>query len=166
VNRSIKRAAVLLTVLGVSCLPGTAIADPGAGQVMIFGNSNQVAGGDIFNAGHDNIVGSGDGTNAAPGLGVTLPPAEKVVAIRTGFETVHLLSHTGNATFAEDLPFQWTSVVTLSEHSTATYQGRDADYNIDVSLDASGNPQASCEPTTARGRCTIEFTGGLVVTMG
>lgn len=62
-NRSLKRAAALLAVVGIACIPGVAVADP---QPIVFHNdTTSIVTGDVFGAGHSNIVGSGDGT--APG---------------------------------------------------------------------------------------------------
>ena len=160
-NRTIRRTVTLLAVAGMACLPVVAVADP---QPIVFTNINQTAGGDIFNAGHDNIVGSGDGGTTVPGLGGVAPATERTARIQTRFDEVTLVSHTGDADFPERLPFSWTAVVRYSDNSTADYHGRDSDYLVSLSDNGSS---ASCTPTAPRGNCEVTYNGPTpVVTMG
>ncbi|MEZ0096076.1 hypothetical protein [Streptacidiphilus sp. EB129] len=160
-NRTIKRAAVALTVLGLSCLPGTALADARrSAPVIIIGDGNQVAGTNIFNADHDNIIGDDDGDTAVP------PDQESAGIEIEATEPVNLVSHTGDATFPDSL-FASSSFVRFSERSTATYRGPNTDYDVVLFLDKDGNPDASCQPTAPTGQCTIDRGGpDPVVIMG
>lgn len=72
-NRIVKAAALLITAAGILGQPAVAFADS-TGAAVIIGDDNQVAGDDIFNAGHDNIVGSGNGAAA---LGAACPPRRR-----------------------------------------------------------------------------------------
>jgi hypothetical protein len=168
VNRTIKRAAVLLTAIGVACLPGAAIADTQQpAPIFVAGNGNQVAGGDIFNAGHSNIVGSGDGATTGEGPGAPIGAGRQMVQIQTRFDRVQLVSHTGDASFAPFLDFQITSQVSLTVTSTAVYRGMDTDYDLTLSVNSAGQTWATCEPTARFGRCEVrDFGDGPVVTMG
>jgi hypothetical protein len=159
VNRTLKRAAVVLTVVGIVCLPVAAVADP---QPISFNNSTTSAvNGDVFGAGHSNIVGSGDGGS---GLTTGAPNTERTARIQTHFDEVTLVSHTGDAPFPEYLPYNVTAIVRYSDTSTAVYHGRNSDY--DVSLSDNGQ-SASCSPTTRQGQCEVGYDGfGPVVTMG
>ncbi len=71
-NRTVKAAAILFAAAGILCQPALAVADAsGPDHTIVIGDGNQVAGDDIFNAGCNNIVGSGngdsgDGSKAAP----------------------------------------------------------------------------------------------------
>ena len=162
-NRTIQRAVTLLAVAGMACLPVVAAADP---QPIIFTNINQAAGGDIFNAGHSNIVGSGDGGAAmpGPGLGAVAPAVGWTAQIQTRFDEVALVSHTGDADFPERLPFNWTAIVRYSNNSTAEYHGRDSDYLVSLS---DNGFNADCTPTAPWGRCEVEHNGSSpVVIMG
>ncbi len=58
-NRTVKAAVFLIAASGILCQPGIAAADS-VGAAVVIGDDNQVAGDDIFDAGHDNIVGSGN----------------------------------------------------------------------------------------------------------
>lgn len=107
-NRTIQRAVTLLAVAGMACLPVVAVADP---QPIVFTDINRTAGGDIFNAGHSNIVGSGDGGITLPGPGAVAPAAGWTARIQARFDEVTLVSHTGDADFPGRLPFNWTAVV-------------------------------------------------------
>ncbi|MFD9123650.1 hypothetical protein [Kitasatospora sp. NPDC059571] len=60
-HRGLKRTAVLLAVAGAACLPAASAAATPQQRIIVIGDNNQVAGDDIFNAGHDNTVGSNDG---------------------------------------------------------------------------------------------------------
>jgi hypothetical protein len=62
VNRSITRMAVLLTVAGFVCMPVAAIADPQ--PISLNNTTTSIVSGDVFGAGHSNIVGSGDGAGS------------------------------------------------------------------------------------------------------
>ncbi|MEY9968745.1 hypothetical protein ABIA33_006832 [Streptacidiphilus sp. MAP12-16] len=168
-NRSIKRAAVLLTVLGMSCLPGTAIADARGAGTTVVGDGNQVAGGDIFNAGHDNIVGSGD---VGGGVGAGAPSADKVVLILTIEPNffARLVSHTGDAVFPELLVGAIPGVVRFTTSgaaamSTAVYDGGSAAprYALTLLVSADGTPTVSCTPVA---RCRVSNQGDTpIVTM-
>jgi hypothetical protein len=168
VNRTVKRAVVLLAAIGMACLPGTAIADThGTAPIFVAGNGNQVAGGDNFNAGHSNIVGSGDGEAMDENPGGPIGAGTRMVQIQTGFDSVQLLSHTGDASFPARLPFKYRSDVSLTVTSTAVYRGMDTDYQLAISVDSSGQTSATCEPTSQSGRCDVrDFGDGPVVTMG
>ena len=81
-NRTVKFAALLLVAGAVLCQPTAAVADAsGPGFTIIAGDGNQVAGDDIFNAGYDNIVGSGNGDS---GDGSKLAPASRTIIIGNG----------------------------------------------------------------------------------
>ena len=163
-NRTLKRAAVLLTVAGMACLPVTAIAEP---QPTMFDNTTtSIVTGDVFGAGHSNIVGSGDGTAPAVGggVGAGVGATERTAQIQTRFDEVTLVSHTGDAQFPEHLLFSWAAIIRYSDNSTAVYHGRDTDYRVTLS---DNGFSASCTPTTPQGRCEVGYDGrGPVVTLG
>ena len=117
-----------------------------------------------FNAGHSNIVGSGDEGAAVPSLGAVAPAAGWAARIQTRFDEVTLVSHTGDAGFPERLPFSWSAIVRYSDNSTAEYRGRDSDYLVRLS---DNGYEASCTPTAPQGHCEVEHNGPTpVVTMG
>lgn len=70
VLRAIRNTAAVLAAATLVSLPVTATAADYNGPKVIVNNVNQFAFGDIFNAGHDNTVGSNDGSPTAPGVGV------------------------------------------------------------------------------------------------
>lgn len=161
-NRTLNRAAVLLTVAGIVCLPVAAVADPQ--PIGLNNTTTSIVSGDVFGAGHSNVVGSGDGGSApvtgAPGA----PGVVRTARIQTRFDDVTLVSHTGDAQFPERLPFNSTALASYSDDSTAVYHGRDSDYNVFLS---DNGFSARCVPTTPQGRCEVGYDGiGPVVTMG
>jgi hypothetical protein len=165
VNRILTRTAVLLTVAGMACLPVAAVADS---QPVSFDNTTtSIVSGDVFGAGHSNIVGSGDGAQpggGSGGLGATAPNGERSVRIETRTDGVRLVDHTGDARFPEYLPAFWTAIVGYSGDSTAVYQGSDSGYRLSL---PANSYQVSCVATTGRGRCEVNFQGGEpVITLG
>ncbi|MBR7832474.1 hypothetical protein KDL01_04350 [Actinospica durhamensis] len=75
------RSAALIGLLATAALAGIpAIASADAAEqtpgITINCEYCQIAGGDIFNAGRDNIVGNDNGTGEMPGVG--LPPTVRV----------------------------------------------------------------------------------------
>ena len=161
-NRTLKRAAVLLTVAGIGCLPVTAVADQ---RPVVFNNATtSIVSGDVFGAGHSNIVGSGDGGGAAGGLGAVAPTGARTVRIQTRTDEVTLVSHTGDARFPEALPFFSIAIVPYSDVSTAVYHGRDSDYRVGL---RANDFLPTCVATTGQGRCEVTIDRGeVVVTMG
>ena len=161
-NRTLKRAAVLLTVAGIGCLPVTAVADQ---RPIVFDNATtSIVSGDVFGAGHSNIVGSGDGGGAADGLGAAAPTGERRVRIQTRADEVTLVSHTGDAPFPQFLPFFSTAIVPYSGVSAAVYHGRDSDYRVDL---PANDFLPSCVATTPQSRCEVTIDrGDVVITMG
>ncbi|MFF4420970.1 hypothetical protein ACFY04_09300 [Streptomyces sp. NPDC001549] len=47
---------------------------------IVFGDLNQVAGDDVFNAGHDNTVGSHNGTAPAGDVGMAAVPGTQILS--------------------------------------------------------------------------------------
>ncbi|GAA1231573.1 hypothetical protein GCM10009665_22290 [Kitasatospora nipponensis] len=77
-NRTVKWALVLVAAAGMAGLPGIASAhSPSNGGLVVIGDDNQIAGNDIFNAGHDNTVGSHNGSNAGVGMGAVASAEEE-----------------------------------------------------------------------------------------
>lgn len=72
-NRSLKMALVAFAAAGfAAAMPGVASAHvPSSGGAVVIGDDNQIAGKDIFDAGHDNTVGSYNGENAGVGDNVS-----------------------------------------------------------------------------------------------
>ncbi|MDH6133421.1 hypothetical protein P3T37_002816 [Kitasatospora sp. MAA4] len=71
-GRPVRIAVVVLAALGAVCLPTAAFANdavPASNNTLVIGNDNQLAGDDIFNAGHDNTVGSYNGAQSGVGVG-------------------------------------------------------------------------------------------------
>lgn len=132
---------------------------------MIVGNGNMVAGSDIFSAGRDNTVGSGDGAGGVGTPAPTAPADQKVVRIQTRFDSVTLQSHTGDAVFPTSLPFNVQSEVSFTVGGMAVYHGNNTDYIVNVMVDG-GSARAFCEPTARAGTCQVEYRDVPVITMG
>ncbi|MEU4090327.1 hypothetical protein [Streptomyces aureus] len=100
-SRRVARAAALL-VSALVALPGTAAAavDKGDGPLIVINNVNQRADGDIFDVGHDNIVGSGNGNGAqTPGIGApgaTTAAARIISGSRLPIDVLRLASQEGS----------------------------------------------------------------------
>ncbi|MDH6114705.1 hypothetical protein P3T36_001057 [Kitasatospora sp. MAP12-15] len=84
-NRTLKWALVAFAAAGIAAMPGVASAGvPSSGGAVVIGDDNQIAGQDIFDAGHNNTVGSHNGTDAGVGdnvSGDTSPGANGMVLI-------------------------------------------------------------------------------------
>ena len=65
-NRLARTSAAVVAALAVACLPATALADSPGAPVSLNNTTTSIVSGDVFGAGHSNIVGSGDGTD--PGM--------------------------------------------------------------------------------------------------
>ncbi|MGW1962673.1 hypothetical protein ACWCPD_20635 [Streptomyces sp. NPDC001935] len=128
-NRTVARAAALLASALVA-LPVTAAtaaaADKGDGPLIVINNVYQRADGDIFNVGHDNVVGSGNGNGTQP-TGVGAPGvSQTTVRIKTGtrlpFNGVQLASHEGSGEYPRALYPNYAAIVPIDGPSTAVYQ--------------------------------------------
>jgi hypothetical protein len=158
VNRTLTRLAVLLTVAGVVCLPVAAVADPQ--PISLNNTTTSIASGDVFGAGHSNIVGSGDGGGG--GVGAVPPTGQQVVRLQTGFDQVSLVSHTGDAQFPIGLPFASFATVPYADASTAVYRGMHGDYTVALAPGL----RAKCT-APAGSRCEIRDDFGIeTVIMG
>ncbi|WP_406193948.1 hypothetical protein OH807_04030 [Kitasatospora sp. NBC_01560] len=63
--RTVRTVAVLLAAAGIAAAPVQAFADGptvNTTTITVIGTGNQLAGGDIFNVGGDNVVGSFNGS--------------------------------------------------------------------------------------------------------
>ncbi|MGV9268043.1 hypothetical protein ACWDRR_25655 [Kitasatospora sp. NPDC003701] len=64
--RTVRTVAVLLAAIGAAAVPTQAFADGPeviTTTITVIGTGNQLAGGDIFNTGGDNVVGSFNSNN-------------------------------------------------------------------------------------------------------
>ncbi|MBF9068006.1 hypothetical protein [Streptacidiphilus fuscans] len=71
--RALRNTAAALAATALVSLPTSATAADwgnGSAPVFVVNNVHQTALGDIFNAGHDNTVGSNDASQGTPGVGV------------------------------------------------------------------------------------------------
>ncbi|MGA4541780.1 hypothetical protein ACPA54_17525 [Uniformispora flossi] len=159
-HRTFQRAAVLLTAVGIACLPGIAVADapaPPPSTVVVVGNNNQLAGQNVFNAGRDNTVGSIGSIGAGgPGTGVggTPSPAPTFTAViqNNSRATLTLTRHTGDANFPGSIFGLLRSTVAFSERSTADYESSDGRaMSITLDINSAGQESVSCD-----GDCRID----------
>lgn len=164
-----------LALAGALALGGAALAGPvahaaadgpGPSQTIIVGNGNQVAGHDLYNAGRDNVSGSGD---MAGGVTGGAPVTERTVQLRTGSSigsgTLLLGEHTGDASFPRFLPANYIAVVTYATRSTAVFTLGGTD-RYSVTLDPASPGGAYCTALVPDARCTVLPLGpDLVVEM-
>ncbi|MET8099243.1 hypothetical protein ABZV29_22655 [Streptomyces sp. NPDC005236] len=153
-NRTVARAAALLVSVLVA-LPGTAAATAvaagkGDGPLVVINNVNQRADGDIFNVGHDNIVGSGNG-NGAPSTGVGAPGASSaVLRITTGprlpFDGVRLASHDGSGEYPLTIYPNYLVNVPIDGSSSAVYrsEGGAGQVRVTATVATDGKAQPNC----------------------
>ncbi|WP_035791980.1 hypothetical protein [Kitasatospora mediocidica] len=83
-GRPVRIAVVVLAALGAVCLPTAAFADgavPASNNTFVMGNDNQLAANDIFNAGHDNTVGSYNGGQSGVGVGDGMASGDDAQAV-------------------------------------------------------------------------------------
>ncbi|MFF2365162.1 hypothetical protein ACFVU0_21060 [Streptomyces sp. NPDC058122] len=152
-NRTVARAAALL-VSALVALPGTAAvaaaADQGDGPLIVINNVYQRADGDIFNVGHDNVVGSGNGNGTQPS-GVGAPGVgEAAVRIKTGarlpFSGVQLVSREGSGEYPSTFYPNYAAVVPIDGPSTAVYrsEGGAGQVRVTATVDAGGRALPNC----------------------
>ncbi|MEV6020798.1 hypothetical protein [Streptomyces sp. NPDC051997] len=167
-NRTVARAAALLASVLVA-LPCTAAASAvaagkGDGPLVVINNVNQRADGDIFNVGHDNVVGSGNG-NGAPSTGVGAPGASvavvRIVAgTRVPFQGVQLASHEGSGDYPRAIYPNYLVNVPIDGPSTAVYasDGSAGQVRITATVTSDGKVAPNC---SAEGNlsCRVEFDG-------
>ncbi|GAA4989369.1 hypothetical protein GCM10023205_70580 [Yinghuangia aomiensis] len=154
-HRTFQRAAVLLTAVGAACFPGIAVADapaPPPSTVVVVGNNNQLAGQNVFNAGHDNTVGSIGAGGPGTGVGGTPAPTFTAVIQNDSRATLTLTRHTGDANFPGTIFGLLRDTVTFSERSTADYQSNDGrSMSITLDVNSAGQETVSCN-----GDCHID----------
>ncbi|MGW6262981.1 hypothetical protein [Streptomyces sp. NPDC055085] len=157
-KRSIKCAAILLAAAALSGLPGTAMADGDMnfGDITVAG-INQVAGDDIFNAGHNNTVGSNDG-QAIPGLpGVGADQLHVVLKTGASPAGAQLQTHDGDANFPGQIPSSYTVLVDYSAKSTAVYRINNDMYYL--TLTPGSQPYCTTDSRSARCSVTPGYSG-------
>lgn len=145
-NRSLKSAALTaaLATAALVSVPATASADAyasttGPAPVIACDGNCQIAGGSIFNAGHDNIVGSGDvGDDEAPGAGFTVTHMD-IQAGPNGFP-LRRVSLSGNASYPEVINPDSRTSADSRDASSAVYEGNNA--RLQINVDSQG--MASC----------------------
>ncbi|MGW1067092.1 hypothetical protein ACWD4F_21560 [Streptomyces aureus] len=153
-NRTVARAAALLAsalvALPATCAATAVAVDKGDGPLVVITTVNQRADGDIFNVGHDNIVGSGNG-NGAPSTGVGAPGAgSAVVRITTGvrlpFDGVRLASHEGSGEYPPAIYPNYLVNVAIDGPSEAVYQsaGTAGQVRVTATLDTDGKVRPNC----------------------
>ncbi|MFD8734048.1 hypothetical protein ACFV06_03920 [Streptomyces sp. NPDC059618] len=166
-NRTVARAAVLLAsaLVALPCTAASAVAaDRGDGPLVVINNVNQHADGDIFNVGHDNIVGSGNG-NGAPSTGVGAPGAgvavvRIVAGVRVPFEGVQLVSHDGSGDYPRAIYPNYLVNVAIDGPSTAVYEsaGGAGKFRVTATVGSDGKVMPNC---SAEGNltCTVSYDG-------
>ncbi|MFE1289841.1 hypothetical protein [Streptomyces sp. NPDC058751] len=162
-NRTVARAAALLASVLVA-LPGTvaAAADEDDGPLIVITDVHQHAGGDIINAGHDNVVGSGNGNGArTPGVGA--PGATSAaVRITTGprlpFAGVRLASQEGSGEYPQVVHPNYSVIVPTDGPSTAVYrsEGGAGQVRVTATVDADGGVRPNCA-SEGNLDCRVEF---------
>ncbi|MFF2785662.1 hypothetical protein ACFVT6_02615 [Streptomyces sp. NPDC058049] len=87
--RSIRCALTALAAGGILLAGASAASADGAFTIyapvsntysIVFGDLSQVAGDDVFNAGHDNTVGSHNGTAPAGDVGMAAVPGTQILS--------------------------------------------------------------------------------------
>lgn len=153
--RTVRNTAAVLFATALVSLPTAATAadrsGPGGAPVVIVNNSPQIAGGDIFNAGRDNIVGSGNSAvqmpgSGAPGVGA---PGSSVLTFMLNTGAVPVMKLVSEDPKVGLLPAsirphaQYTLYALEPFVVNAAYQSSDATLNLRI--DASGPAlQLSC----------------------
>ncbi|MFF3611881.1 hypothetical protein [Streptomyces sp. NPDC002580] len=164
--RTVAKAAVLLGAALLS-VPGTAVAADrdGDAPLVVINNVHQYAGGDIFEVGRDNFVGSGNGNGAAQPSGVGTPGATTaVVRIVTGYSVpnsgVPLVSHEGSGDYPRALYPAYNVQVPIDGSSSAVYRTEDSAgtvaVNATVGADGRVNPGCTAEGTLV---CRVDYDG-------
>ncbi|MGW6263260.1 hypothetical protein [Streptomyces sp. NPDC055085] len=145
-----KLTVALLALVGVACLPGTAgAATPHPGPLVIVNNIDQVAGGDIVDAGRDNFVGAGNGGSDG---GVTGTAASRVY-LQTPEDTFTLQAHTGDANFRTVAKQRGLDYIEFTTLSTAVYVGHGSTYELTLRPAAGSDAlQMQCIQVTGFGR--------------
>ncbi|QMU75782.1 hypothetical protein GXW83_08555 [Streptacidiphilus sp. PB12-B1b] len=181
-NRLARTTAVVATALAVACLPATALADTprSAAAPISFNNATtSIVSGDVFGAGHSNIVGSGDGT--APGLdsGVGVgagagAAAPRVVTLETDASLPYPPAELVRSEGAE-YPYvllmpNIRATILVSGESFADYRyPSGGTFHIELGIDAGGRTTVACRSEGApqlvcvaglRGENTVLITRG------
>jgi hypothetical protein len=163
VIRTVAKAAVLLGA-ALLAVPGTAAAADrdGDGPLVVITNVHQYAGGDIFNVGHDNVVGSGNGNGVQPS-GVGAPGASSaVVRIITGnrlpIDGVQLVSKEGSGDYPRVLFPNYSVLVPIVGPSTAVYQsaGGAGQVRVTATVAADGTAAPNCA-SEGNLECRIDY---------
>ncbi|MFF3889753.1 hypothetical protein [Streptomyces sp. NPDC001914] len=150
-SRTVARAAALL-VSALVALPGTAAvaADKGDGPLIVINNVNQRADGDIFNVGHDNVVGSGNG-NGAQASGVGAPGATTaavriISGSRLPFDGVRLASQDGSGEYPAVIYPNYSVIVPIDGPSTALYrsEGDAGQVRVTATVETDGKVKPAC----------------------
>ncbi|MFD6556417.1 hypothetical protein [Streptomyces sp. NPDC058398] len=162
-NRTVARAAALLASALVA-LPCTAAAaaDKGDGPLIVITNVYQRADGDIFNVGHDNVVGSGNGNGVqTPGAGAPGANAAAVrimTGVRLPFAGVQLASQEGSGEYPRAIYPNYSVLVPIDGPSTAVYrsEGGAGQVRVTATVDADGRARPNC---AAEGNldCRIDY---------
>lgn len=141
------RGAALTAVLAAAALvtiPATAAADDsGTGPDIVINNIYQVAGGGIFNAGGDNIVGNGTSAGEMPGL--VVPGSSTVVAFEVRnvpYPGLSRVSQEGGD-YPEFVPPSYRVFVPVGGASTVVYQSDEGRGHVTITLKA-GETQPTC----------------------
>lgn len=157
-------ATATLAAAALAGFAGTAAADEQApGPVSFYCDHCQIAGGDIFDAGRDNIVGSGDGTEfgemtdlgVPPGVDVSGPSTVVRLVVGPGvfYPGLTLVSQEGSGDYPRDIPPNWNAFIPVSGASTAVYKSPGGLGDVTITVKA-GDEQATC---TSDGNLSCDF---------
>lgn len=123
---------------------------------VIINNLYQIAGGDIFNAGRDNLVGNGDGGMSGEIPGEPTPTTVvKLEVSGSVFPGLTRVSQEGSGDYPQFIPPAFRAFVPVSGASGAVYESAGGAGHVRITV-AAGNPQPDC---TADGNlsCMIDF---------
>ncbi|WP_042417354.1 hypothetical protein [Streptacidiphilus anmyonensis] len=163
--RSVKSlAAVLVAAAAVAVLPGTAVAaaQHRDGPLVVFGDGNQFAGGDVFNAGGDNNVGSFDGDPTAGLPGVGLPGVNAgIVRIVTDssvpYPGLTRVSQQGSGDYPERLFPNVIATVPIDGPSEVVYASSGGAGQVKIAATVTaGVADATCT-SSGNLRCRIDY---------
>ncbi|MGF1425784.1 hypothetical protein [Kitasatospora sp. LaBMicrA B282] len=152
-RRTVRTATALATAAAAVMLPLTTAnaVDRHRDLVMNmnWNNVNQQAGGDIFNAGRDNNVGSFNGTGGDTGVGAPVTTVPLTIRNQTG-AVLALVSSTGSSTYPQFLGPHSSTLVEAASVSSASYLG-----NVSVAfhVDARLLPPVVCDS----GDCQVQL---------
>ncbi len=147
-NRSLKSAALTaaLATAALVSVPAVASADAyasttGPAPVIACDGNCQIAGGSIFNAGRDNIVGDGADT---PGVGLPAPAREFTISVGAGVHGLSLASQYGSGNYPSFLFTNSLTVIQVDGPSRVEYRTLDGQGLVRITVNDVGQEEPVC----------------------